>query len=224
MGVIILTSDDSDFMSENPIVMDSVMKYPPTAPNRTYILRSPYRFTEADILEWWPLVSYRLVVVVKKLPTLTSKSEPAVIIHPSLSRSNRSFYRNAVAMLRWDSRERAKPQIEAIPLPLAHAFIKRNKPDDIVLHRRLVDVAMTLPDSYAHAILTYGLRVDRGKVEWPQKKKVAVYPPQPFRASDRHWKIIVENSAKVANQIRDRDLKSLPDGVKKKKEGVQNWL
>ena len=223
MGIIILTADDTDFLGENPIVMDRVMQYPPTAPERTYILRNPRRFTETDILEWSPLVAFRLVVVVDKLPRLTSKSEAITIIHQSLNRPNRSFYRNAVALLRWKDRVRAKTQIETIPLPLAYAFIKRNQTDDIELHRRLAKVAMTLPDEYAYAVLTYGLKVSEGKVDWPKKKTTNEVPP-PFRSSDCYWQIIVNDDARVANQIRSKDIKSLPKGVKKRKEGVKDWL
>lgn len=223
MGIIILTADDSDFMGENPIVMDKEMQYPPTAPQQTYILRNPRYFNEADILEWSPLVSFRLVVVVSKLPRLTSKSESLIIIHPSLNRANRSFYRNAVALLRWKDRARAKAQIEAIPIPLAYAFIRRNQIDDIELHRRLAKVAMTLPDGYAYAIMTYGLKVGDGKVDWPKKKKQQEIPP-PFRSTDCYWETIINDDARVANQIRTRDIKSLPKGVKKTKQVVKDWL
>ena len=106
MGIIIFTADDKDFLEGNPIIMERTMQYPPTADNRTYILRNPKQFNEIDVLEWSPSISYRLVVVVDKLPRLTSKSEDLVIIHPSLERKKESFYRNAVALLRWKDRER----------------------------------------------------------------------------------------------------------------------
>ena len=221
-----MTADDTDFQVGNYIIMDGSIKYPPTNRETTYILRltKGSKFSSDDITFWTPLIGYRLVVTMKSLPKMSKAVEDMVIIHNSLKKRKPNFSRHASAMLSWNDRYRAKREVEAIPLPFAIAFLKANRPDAINVFRRLVLTQYTLPESYSFAVLTYALRPRNAKLKWPKKRKEVTERPIGIRESDMYWETLVSNDARVANEIRDGFVDCLPDGVKKRKEAVTEWV
>lgn len=222
MGVVILAGDDKEFRVGDYIVMHNEITSPPTAPDTTYILHTR-KFSESDILEWSPVVKYRLVVILPKLPTLTRKSEDVVIVHRSLNKTKESFMPMIDAMLRWPDRKRALPRIKQIPIPLALSVWRTNRPGDIITARQLARVVFTLPDSYAHAVLCFFIKPDRSKVKWAKKKKDEDLPSG-FRSSDAYCVDLIKLAPAVANHIRATEPEALPKGVKKKPEVVSEWL
>jgi len=223
MGVVILAGDDREFRIGNYIVMHNEMTSPPTAPGTTYILHTR-KFSEAEILEWGPLISYRLVVILPRAPSLSKKCDDLVIIHHSLPSMKQSWSRFIDAMLRWDNRRRAFEQVKELPIPLALSVWKANRPGDIRTARLLAQVTFTLPDPYAHAVLAYSIRPDRRRPVWGKKKKGEDELPIGFRLSDAYCFDLIRLAPEIANVVRSTDPDALPKGVKKKPEVVSEWL
>jgi hypothetical protein len=222
MGVVILAGDDKEFRVGDYIVMHNQITSPPTAPDTTYILHTR-KFSESDILEWSPIVKYRLVVILPKLPTLTKKSEDVVIVHRSLRLGKESWSPMIDAMLRWSDRRRALPRIQQLPIPLAISAWRTNRPDDIRTARLLAAISFTLPDEYAHAVLCLFVKPDRSKVKWAKKKKHDELPSS-FRSTDAYCVDLIKLAPAVANHIRATEPSALPKGVKKRPEVVSEWL
>ena len=218
-----MTADDTDFQVGEYIIMDGSMTHPPTARDVTYILRTK-KFTADDIAFWTPLIHYRLVVTLKSLPRMKDEIRDMVIVHDSLQKRKPNYNRHASAMLSWNDRFRAKREVEAIPLPLAISFVKRNRPDEIGLYRRLASTLYFLPESYSYALLTYGFKPQSGATKWPKKTKKVEERPLGIRQSDLYWEELVSNDARVANEIRDGFIELLPKGVKKRLEVITEWV
>ena len=85
-------------------------------------------------------------------------------------------------------------------------------------------VTFTLPDSYAHAVLSYSIKSDRRRVVWGKKKKGEDDLPTGFRISDTYCFDLIKLAPEVANFVRATDPDALPKGVKKKPEVVSEWL
>ena len=223
MGVIILAGDDSEFRQGDYIVMHSQLTSPPTAPKTTYILHTS-KFTEKDIIEWSPIVSYRLVVILKKAPKLTDKSRDLVIEHRSLPRGGEDFRRPIEAFLRWDDRNRAHNEITKLPIPLTLSIWRMNRPDDIETARRIAKSSFQLSDDFIHAIFAFSVksspeRAIKGKLDKDNDEQ-----PHGFRRSDCYTEELIRLAPDVANHLRSVDPSGLPKGVKKRKESLTQWL
>ena len=48
------------------------------------------------------------------------------------------------------------------------------------------------------------------------------YKPELFKADDKHWEIILENSISVANQVRESG--DIPKGMTRRKVASQTWI
>ena len=79
MGVIILTNDETSYKVGKYIETRKI-EYPPSAPKTTYIIHCD-RITEKEIKRWMNVVSYRMVFVVKKLPTISQQTKEEIINH-----------------------------------------------------------------------------------------------------------------------------------------------
>jgi len=223
MGVIILTADDKKYRQGDYVVMHREMTNPPTAPGTTYILHTK-TFPESEIISWFPLVAHRLVVVLPKPPSLSAKSENMVIVDSSLRLQKQSFRRNLQALFQWSDRGKALSVVSELPIPLALAFFKVNRVNDIESARRLSKVQFFLPDEYAIAVLTYSAKPNPGQVVWPTKSKKEQDKPSRFRLSDEYSEIIIEYADEVSNMIRSTEPKSLPANLPKKQRRLLEWL
>ena len=221
MGIVIFTDDDSKFMQSKYIMMIGRIDTPPVAKDTTYILRSN-NFKEKDILEWLPYIQNRLVVCCDKPPKITSKTEEFVIVDESLKiKGKRNHYSPINALLSWKDRRRVNAVFSQTPLPLAKAFLEVNDVD-ISVWRRIAKTAMFLPEKYTRAIMVYGIEPAHTKTKFPKKKK-APYKYEQCRDTDKHIQVIVENSISVSNRIKEQG-GSVPKGMKKSKEKVNEWL
>ena len=200
------------------------MKYrnSPTSKDITYIVYH-YKPKEDEILYWNKVCPYRLVYVLSKLPKMKQSTKDEIII--DMPNTKQSYNRQIESIFKWPDRLRVYSQIRQVPIPLIIAFLKVNRPNDIKLWRLLSDVTFTLNDDYVYALLAFGVQYKRDKLIWPKKKsKYTDEIPSNFRVGDKWWRHIVESSPQVANKLRDEEIKSLPKGMKKKKEGVLEWL
>ena len=222
MGIVILAGDDKEFRVGDYIVMHREMTCLPTAPGTTYILHTK-KFTEEQILEWADIVAYRLVIIVETKPKLTKKSEDFVVVHDSLKKLPDLIGPSIGAMMRWRDRKAAANLVKQLPIPVALAVWRNAHPDDIDTARRLAQVAFTLPDEYAHAVLTYSINPNKPSRRLkPKKDDYEV--PHGFRLSDLYTEDLIRLAPNVANKIRTVDIEALPKGVKKTKQAVLDWL
>lgn len=221
MGIVIFTSDDSKFLEGNYVLMTGKIDTPPSNPEVTYILRTT-RFKEKDVVNWLPYIQNRLVVCIDKPPKLSKKIQEYVIIDDTYKNKPNGFMSNIMSILSWKDRLRVFTAIKDLPIPYGLAFLRKNR-DDINLWRRIARANMELPDEYTRAIFAYGINPDGKKIVWPDKKKVEVKVPKPFRQNDKYWEEIIKGSDSVANEIRDSK-QQLPKGVKKTKKAVNEWL
>lgn len=221
-GIIILTADERAY-KEGMVIETAGMIHPPTNSNITYIVHLR-KITEKEIKRWMDVVAYRLVFVVEKLPTLTDATKEAIIIDKSLRKEEVNHKRQMDALFRWSDRRRVHQAFEGMPIPLALAFLRENKKDDIQLWRMLADVAFTLPTSYAEAVMVYGVKPSRSAVKWPKKKAKTDERPTMFRESDVYWREILDADANARNEARVSDVDNLPKSVKKRKEKVSEWI
>lgn len=222
MGIVILAGDDSEFRVGDYIVMHRELTCLPTAPGTTYILHTS-KFTEEQIMEWAEIVAYRLVIVLDKKPKLTKKSEDFVVVHQSLKTKPDEIGPAIGAMMRWRDRQSASKLIRKMPIPVALAVWRNAHPDDIVTARRLADVTFTLPDEYAHAVLTWSINPNKPSRRLkPKKDDYEV--PHGFRSTDIYTEELIRLAPDVANKVRTVDIEALPKGVRKTKQAVLDWL
>lgn len=222
MGVIIFTTDDTQYRTGDYFVMYGQMTISPTQPNTTYIFHTD-KFTESDALYWAQVVPHRMVVVSSKMPRLTKKSDDCVIVDQRSRVAKEDFSRKMRAALCWADRDRAHSALSPIPLALANAFIKVNV-NDIGFGRLLARCKFTLHDSYTRAAIAYGIVPVRG-FKWPPKSKRSDYIlPSGMRRTDKHLDIIVNNDIVVTNEIRINDNQALPKGQNKTQQKVIQWI
>jgi hypothetical protein len=221
MGVIIFTDDDTKYRKGDYICMYGEMTVSPTVENTTFIYHAK-KFTEADAILWAQVIPYRMVVVMDKLPKLTSASEHCVIVDQQTQVSN-DYSRAIRAVLCWSDRERAHKALTDVPLPLAGAFLKANI-HDIGVGRLLARCRYTLHDDYMRAVIAYGVEPVRD-FKWPPKTKRSDYIlPSDVRQSDKHIGIIINNDIVVSNDIRRHNPDELPVGLPKKQQKVIEWI
>jgi hypothetical protein len=222
LGVVIYTADERPFKQGKYVEMFGELTTSPTTPDLTCILHTN-KFTEKDAIEWHPLIAHRLVIVTDKKPRLTKKSDEFVILHSSLDKEAKDYYRATSVVFRVRDRALALSQAAEVPLPLLLSFVRANRPDDMELHRALNDVVYTLPQEYAHALVACGIKPTGKTIAYPKKSKKDSEPPAPFRSTDQHWQIIVDNAPAIRNEVRDNN-DEMPKGVKKTKEAVSEWI
>lgn len=220
MGVVILTADERHYKTGDYIESKDI-QYSPVKPDTTYIVHLN-SIKEKEIERWLDVVSYRLVFVVEALPKLSERIKEKIIIDKTLTESKQSFKREIDAMFRWGDRNRVKQMVDKVPIPLAIAFLRENRIDDIRLWRLLADTTFVLPEMYSKALLAYGVKPINAQTKWPKKKKKEVERPSNFRESDIYWEQIISVSAKVRNEIREAD--EIPHTVKKTKERILDWI
>jgi hypothetical protein len=221
-GIVILTADERAY-KRGLVIETAGMIHPPTNKDITYIVHTK-RITEKEIKRWMDVVGYRLVFVIEKLPSLTEATKEAVIIDKSLLVGKPNYKRQMDALFRWTDRKRVHQAFEGVPIPLALSFLRENKKDDMRLWRMLADVAFTLPNEYAEAVMVYGVEPSRMAVKWPKKKKAEDERPSRFRASDKYWRKIIEADVEERNSLRSENIDNLPKTVKKRQEKVSQWL
>lgn len=221
-GIVILTADERAY-KQGMVIETGGMIYPPTNRDVTYIVHLR-KITEKEIKRWMDVVAYRLVFVIDKLPTLTDATKQAIIIDKSLRKEEVNYKRQMDALFRWADRQRVHQAFGGMPIPLALAFLRENKKDDMHLWRLLADVVFTLPNEYVEAVMVYGVKPSRQQVKWPKKKVKADERPPMFRESDLYWREILDADANARNEARVSDIDNLPKSVKKRKEKVSQWL
>jgi hypothetical protein len=221
-GIIILTADERAYKSDGLVIESAGFIYAPTNPNATYIVHQR-KITEKEIKRWMDVVAYRLVFVIEKLPTLTEATKEQIIIDKSLRKQEINHKRQMDALFRWADRKRVHQAFEGMPIPLALAFLRENKKDDIGLWRMLADVTFTLPTQYTEAVMVYGVKPSRSPVKWPKKKAKGDERPPMFRESDLYWREIIAADAEARNEVRANS-DNLPKSVKKRREKVSEWI
>ena len=222
-GIVILTADERAYKSDGLVVETAGIVHAPTNPNITYIVHLR-KITEKEILRWVDVVAYRMVFVIDKLPSLSEKTKDSIIVDKSLRREETNHKRQMDALLRWSDRKRVHQAFEGMPIPLALAFLRENKKDDMRLWRMLADVAFTLPTKYAEAVMVYGVKPSRSPVKWPKKKAKADERPTMFRESDLYWREIILADANARNEVRVNNADNLPKSVGKRTEKVSQWI
>tara|TARA_X000001382_G_C3169409_1_gene178970 strand:+ start:804 stop:1475 length:672 start_codon:yes stop_codon:yes gene_type:complete len=221
-GIIILTADERAY-KQGHVIETGGFVHAPTNKDITYIVHLR-RITEKEIKRWIDVVGYRLVIVIEKLPSLSEATKEAVIIDKSLQVGKPNHKRQIDALLRWSDRGRVHRAFQGMPIPLALSFLRENKKDDMRLWRMLADVAFTLPNEYAEAVMVYGIKPSRTAVKWPKKKAKGDERPTMFRKSDKYWRKIIEADVEVRNDLRSENIDSLPTVMKRRKEKVSQWL
>lgn len=221
-GIVILTADERAY-KQGQVIETGGFVHPPTRQDITYIVHLR-RITEKEIKRWMDVVGYRLVIVVEKLPSLSEATKEAVIIDKSLRAGKPNYKRQMDALFRWSDRKRVHQAFEGMPIPLALSFLRENKKDDMHLWRLLADVAFTLPNEYAEAVMVYGVKPSRQQVKWPKKKAKSDERPTMFRGSDKYWREIIAADAETRNEVRMNNVDNLPRTLKKRREKVSQWL
>jgi hypothetical protein len=172
---------------------------------------------------WAPHIENRLVIVTEENPKLGKSVEDMVVVDDKLLKKKKSnFFSGIKALLHWADRDRVSAVMNNMPIPLALSFLKINN-GDIEVWRSIAKTNHLLPEEYTRAVIVYGIKPVRGKIQWPSKKKGEEPRPSMFRASDEHWEIITRNSITVANELRSRK-EPLPKGMNKRKESVGEWV
>jgi len=221
-GIVILTADERAY-KQGHVIETAGMVHAPTRQDITYIVHLR-RITEKEIKRWMDVVGYRLVFVIEKMPKISEATKEEIIVDKSLLKEQTNHKRQIDALLRWSDRQRVHRAFTGMPIPLALSFLRENKRDDMHLWRMLADVAFTLPNEYAEAVMVYGIKPSRAAVKWPKKKKAADDRPAMFRKSDKYWREIISSDAETRNQLRSGNLDSLPTVMKRRKENISQWL
>lgn len=221
MGVIIYAGDDTSFRTGDYILMYGEMTSPPTAPDTTYILHCD-SFPLSMAKEWANLVSYRLVVIPRKGIKGVREGDN-ILIHKSAKTAKNNFNSPINAMMKWSDRNRAWKSMNPVPLALAEAFHKVNRPQGIDEQRIVSKARYQMDEVYAKAALVFGTEPIHSHVSWPKKKiKDDSIIPFGFRSTDVYSDIIVANAPEVRNKLRTID--QAPPTIKKTKESLIEWL
>ncbi len=220
MGVVILTADETPYRIGEYIESRGI-QYPPSAPKTTYIVHVD-TVKEKEIKRWIDLVSYRLVFVITKLPKLSNVIKEKVIIDNSLIERKGDFKKQFEGLFRWTDRERVFGMFKGTPIPLAIAFLRANRIDNMKLWRMIADSTFVLPKEYTESLLCFGVQPKRDYVQWPKKQKKSEEPPEGFRQSDVYWEDLIKCSAKVRNDVRDTG--KVTKGMKKTRESILEWV
>lgn len=219
--MIIFTDDETPFRSEKEMFMYGTIDTVPNLPDYTYFLHTD-KFTSKDVLKWAPVVRNRLVIVTRKAPKLTKEANELCVVDDKLNdKSKDDTFLLVKALVNWNDRKRVSAVFKEQPLPLLTWFLKDNV-DDIKMWRRLAKTQFVLPEQYVKASLIYGITPSRKKVAWPKRKGKSKERPELFRSTDQHWEVLLENSIRVANQVRTSG--DIPKGMKRRKVAEQTWV
>lgn len=222
-GIVILTADERAYKSDGMVIETAGIVHAPTNRDCTYICHMR-KITEKEIKRWMDVVAYRLVFVIEKLPTISEATKAEIIIDKSLLKEQTNHKRQIDALLRWSDRQRVHRAFTGMPIPLALAFLRENKKDDMRLWRLLADVTFTLPTEYAEAVMVYGIKPSRVAVKWPKKRAKEDERPPMFRKSDKYWREIISADAEARNEVRANNVDNLPKTMKKRQEKVMEWI
>tara|TARA_R100000808_G_C2153743_1_gene164295 strand:+ start:3186 stop:3854 length:669 start_codon:yes stop_codon:yes gene_type:complete len=222
MGVIIYAGDDKDFKTGDYIVMYGEITSPPTAPNTTYILHCE-SFPMSLAKEWAGLVQYRLVVIPRKGIRGVREGDN-ILIHKSAKTAKSNYNSPINAMFKWNDRNRAWKTMKPVPLALAEAFHRVNRPDGIEEQRIISKARYQMEEEYAKAALVFGITpIPNDFVSWPKKKADEDDSIHfGFRSTDVYADMIVQNAPEVRNKLRTID--QAPSTIKKRKETLLEWL
>tara|TARA_R110002020_G_scaffold29096_10_gene92110 strand:- start:2114 stop:2773 length:660 start_codon:yes stop_codon:yes gene_type:complete len=219
--MIIFTDDETPFRSEKEMFMYGSIDTIPNLPDTTYFLHSD-KFGSKDVLEWSPVVQNRLVIVTRKAPTLSKEAHELCVVDDKLNdKSKDDTFLLVKALVNWNDRKRVNAVFKEQPIPLITWFLKNNV-DDIKMWRRVAKTQFVLPEEYVKASLIYGIEPTRKRVMWPKRKGKSKERPSLFKADDQHWEIILENSIRVANQVRTYG--ETPKGMKRRKVADKSWI
>jgi hypothetical protein len=220
MGVIIYAADDADFRRGDYIVMRGEITTPPTAPDITYILHCE-TFPASMAKEWLPYVAYRLVVVPRKGCKGIREGE-GILLHRSVNVRKENHNQPINALFKWGNRSRVWKAFASTPMPLAEAFHRVNRVDDIETQRIISLARYQMDEKYARAALVYGTKHSSLQVQWPKKKAKEEEEVHGFRESDRYVHHILQHAPEVRNEL--REIGAIPSTIKKTKEPVIEWL
>ena len=219
--MIIFTDDESPFRDENEVFMYGSIDTVPDRKDTTYFLQSD-KFSSEDVLSWSPIVQNRLVIITRKAPKLSKAAKELCVVHDNLKgKSNDDTFLIVKAIINWADRERVASVFNNPPIPLLLWFLKGNE-TDIDVWRRFAKVQYILPEKYLVASIIYGITPSRKRVSWPKKKTKVKERPELFKADDKHWEIILENSISVANKVRESG--DIPKGMTRRKVASQSWF
>ena len=219
MGVIIYAGDDKDFKKGDYIVMHGEISTAPTTPQTTFILHCE-SFPASMAKEWLPVVEYRLVVIPRK-GCKGIKEGDGILIHSSARQKKESHTSNINALMKWADRDRVW-SVFTTPMPLAEAFHKVNRSDEIKTQRIVSMARYMMDEKYARAALVFGTKPSQGQVDWPKKKDKPNEQLHGFRDSDIYAEVIIQYAPEVRNEMRKVD--RAPSTIKKKIEPVVEWL
>jgi hypothetical protein len=214
MGMLIFTHDAEPYRIGNYVEGREVLTSP-SCEGLTVIVhdRKPKK---SDYEGWLDLIAYRMVVVCESAPKF---DDERVIVE--VKKTDDTFARiRKVLMSR--NRSLAWKIGRDLPVPLMLSMLRENN-RDIDLWRLLAHGFQWVGNDVQMSAIIYGSPA-YGRPKYPKKKKAEEVLPAGFRESDRYADIIVRNCESVANDIRVRDIDTLPKKVKKKKQKVMEWL
>ena len=154
MGVIIYAGDDKDFKRGEYIVMHREMTSPPTAPDTTYIFHCE-SFPLSTAKEWLPHVAYRLVIIQRK-GLKGIKEGDGILIHKSAKQRKENHNQPINALFKFADRNRVWAVAKDLPMPLAEAFHRVNRTEDIDTQRIVSVARYQMEEKYARAALVFG--------------------------------------------------------------------
>ena len=94
----------------------------------------------------------------------------------------------------------------------------------MVLLRHAYDEVVPGAESVLHSSAA-GRKARQKKTRKANKKKrkgKSKERPELFRSTDQHWEVLLENSIRVANQVRTSG--DIPKGMKRRKVAEQTWV
>ena len=219
--MIIFTSDETPFRSDNEVFMYGSIDTIPNQPDTTYFLHTD-KFGTKDVLTWSQFVQHKLIIVTQKAPSLTKEAHKLCVVDDKLNgKSNDDTFFIVKAIINWTDRERVRAIFKNPPMALLLWFLRGNE-KDIDVWRRIAKVQYTLPDEYLKAAIVYGITPSRKRVVWPKKKGKSKERPQIFKSTDKYWELLMENSISVANAI--RDVGDVPKGMPRRKAATKSWV
>ena len=221
MGIVIFTdAANVHKFKDGSFIEMTGWQFSPTAPDTTYILRN-VKLTKEQCEYLAGVVPYRLVSVCEKKPKLSESD--SIIYEGSWKQESKNWNRAIDAMLRWDDRNRVYQELLKVPVPYLLAYVRENV-KDIDLWRRINEASFEVPERVIQALLAHRIKSARRYKHPKRKSKDSESIPEGFRQSDVYAELIVAQSDSVANEVRAKDVDSLPKGVKKRKQKTTEWL
>lgn len=215
MGMLIFTRDAQAYREGDYVEGKGVVSSP--SDGLTVIVHEK-RPSKEECMGWLDLISYRMVWVCDKAPDI---KDDRVIYDKTMKRKKSDYIPAIQATLRWSDRNRVWSGMTKVPVPLMLSFLKENV-RDINLYRLLAKSFRWCPEEWQQAAICFATKPISGRPAFPKKKKKEELQIQGFRESDLYTDMIIQDG-KVANMIRST-CDELPKGMKKRKQGVVDWL